>query len=46
MLHHNPRDMHSLDVTLPVESQKAHIKLMCKAVIEVSISLPGEAEHC
>lgn len=45
MLHYNPRDMHS-DVTLPVESQKAHIKLISKAATEVSISLPGEARHC
>lgn len=46
MLPHDPRDVHSLDVTLPVESQNAHIKLMCKAVIEVSISHPGETRHC
>lgn len=46
MLHYDPRDMHPLDVTFPLESQKAHIKLMRKAVTEVSISLPGEGGHC
>lgn len=45
MPHHDPRDVHSLDVTFPVESQKAHTKLMHKDVTEVSISLPGEAGH-